>query len=49
METTALALVFVYGVSDARLNRARTLPDGSFQVEEVPAGVYDVIAYKTGF
>lgn len=43
------ALVFVYGVSDARLNRARTQPDGSFQVEGVPAGVYDVIAYKTGF
>jgi len=43
------ALVFVYGVSDARLNRARTQPDGSFQVESVPAGVYDVIAYKTGF
>jgi len=43
------ALVFVYGVSDARLNRARTQPDGSFQVEAVPAGVYDVIAYKTGF
>jgi hypothetical protein len=43
------ALVFVYGVSDARMNRARTQPDGSFQVEGVPAGVYDVIAYKTGF
>jgi hypothetical protein len=43
------ALVFVYGVSDARLNRARTQTDGSFQVEGVPAGVYDVIAYKTGF
>jgi len=43
------ALVFVYGVSDARLNRAKTQPDGSFQVESVPAGVYDVIAYKTGF
>ena len=43
------ALVFVYGVSDSRLNRARTQPDGSFQVESVPAGVYDVIAYKTGF
>jgi len=43
------ALVFVYGVSDARLNRARTQTGGSFQVEGVPAGVYDVIAYKTGF
>ena len=43
------ALVFVYGVSDARLNRARTQSDGSFEVDSVPAGVYDVIAYKTGF
>ncbi|HET7452325.1 MAG TPA: carboxypeptidase-like regulatory domain-containing protein, partial [Thermoanaerobaculia bacterium] len=43
------ALVFVYGVSDSRLNRARTQTDGSFEVEGVPAGVYDVIAYKTGF
>jgi hypothetical protein len=43
------ALVFVYGVSDSTLTRALTRPDGSFHVESIPAGVYDVIAYKTGF
>ncbi|MGH9443052.1 MAG: carboxypeptidase-like regulatory domain-containing protein [Thermoanaerobaculia bacterium] len=43
------ALVFVYGVSDSTLNRARTAPDGSFNVEGIPVGVYDVIAYKAGF
>ena len=43
------ALVFVYGVSDSTLNRARTARDGSFNVEGIPVGVYDVIAYKAGF
>ena len=43
------ALVFVYGVSDSTLTRATTKPDGSFHLESIPAGVYDVIAYKTGF
>lgn len=43
------ALVFVYGVSDSTLNRARTARDGSFNVESIPVGVYDVIAYKAGF
>lgn len=43
------ALVFVYGVSDATLNRMKTRLDGSFSFTEVPAGIYDVVAYKSGY
>jgi hypothetical protein len=43
------ALVFVYSVSDARLNRVVTRRDGSFAIDDIPAGIYDLVAYKTGF
>jgi hypothetical protein len=43
------ALVFVYGISDATLNRMKTRFDGSFSFESIPAGVYDVVAYKSGY
>jgi hypothetical protein len=43
------ALVFVYGVSDATLNRMNTAQDGSFAFQAIPAGIYDVVAYKTGY
>jgi hypothetical protein len=43
------AIVFVYGISDARLSKVRTATDGSFAFDDVPPGVYDVVAYKSGY
>ena len=43
------ALVLVYGVSEPTYDRAKTRLDGSFAFDSVPAGIYDVIAYKSGY
>lgn len=43
------ALVIFYNLADASLTRASTSADGTFLVSSAPVGVYDLIAYKTGF
>jgi hypothetical protein len=43
------ALVYVYQIGDASLRRATTDVDGHFTFDLLPAGLYKLIAYKTGF
>jgi hypothetical protein len=42
-------LVIVYNIGDNSLSRIRTRDDGTFVLPSAPAGVYDLIAYKSGF
>jgi carboxypeptidase family protein len=42
-------LVIVYNIGDNSLSRIRTASDGTFVLPSAPAGVYDLIAYKSGF
>ena len=43
------ARVYAYQVSDLSLSRATTGGDGTFLFNALPAGVYKIIAYKSGF
>src|SRR5712692_8432866 len=43
------ALVVFYNLGDTSLTRSRTAPDGTFVLASAPVGVYDLIAYKSGF
>ncbi len=43
------ALVILYNLGDTSLTRSRTAPDGTFVLASAPVGVYDLVAYKTGF
>ncbi len=42
-------LVILYNLGDTSLTRSRTAPDGTFVLASAPVGVYDLIAYKSGF
>jgi Carboxypeptidase regulatory-like domain len=42
-------LVIFYNIADNSLTRIRTASDGTFVLPSAPAGVYDLIAYKSGF
>jgi hypothetical protein len=43
------ALVILYNLGDTSLTRSRTAPDGTFVLASAPVGVYDLVAYKSGF
>jgi hypothetical protein len=43
------ALVILYNLGDTSLARSRTAPDGTFVLASAPVGVYDLVAYKSGF
>jgi hypothetical protein len=43
------ALVILYNLGDTSLTRSRTAPDGTFALASAPVGVYDLVAYKSGF
>ena len=43
------ARVYAYQVSDLSLTKATTGGDGTFLFSALPAGVYKIIAYKSGF
>ncbi len=43
------ALVILYNLGDTSLTRSRTAPDGTFVLASAPVGLYDLVAYKTGF
>ena len=43
------ARVYAYQVSDLSLTKATTGGDGTFLFNALPAGVYKIIAYKSGF
>jgi len=45
----AAARVYAYQVADLSLTRATTDTDGKFLFRSLPAGVYKIIAHKTGF
>ena len=41
--------VYVYHLSEERLSKVVTDPDGNFRFDKLPAGLYKVIAFKDGF
>ncbi len=41
--------VYVYHLSDQSLSKVVTDPDGNFRFDQLPAGLYKVIAFKDGF
>jgi|GEM_PF-1552043 len=43
------ALVIAYNLGDSSLTRMKTATDGTFVLASAPAGVYELIAYKSGF
>jgi hypothetical protein len=43
------ALVILYNLGDTSLTRSHTASDGTFVLASAPVGVYDLIAYKSGF
>ncbi len=43
------ALVILYNLGDTSLTRSRTASDGTFVLASAPVGVYDLVAYKSGF
>jgi hypothetical protein len=43
------AHVFIYSLADATLQKILTDGVGRFQLRDLPAGLYQVIAYKSGF
>lgn len=43
------ALVILYNLGDTSLTRSRTALDGTFVLASAPVGVYDLVAYKSGF
>ena len=45
----AAAVVYVYQLADLSYRKARTDAQGNFLFKDLPAGLYKVIAHKTGF
>src|SRR4029450_8684684 len=41
--------VIAYNLGDSSLTRMKTATDGTFVLASAPAGVYELIAYKSGF
>ena len=41
--------VYVYHLSEQSLSKVLTDPDGNFRFDQLPAGLYKVIAFKDGF
>src|SRR5215216_667150 len=50
-ETSPLASagVYAYQLSDLQLHKVQTDSQGKFLFEDLPAGVYQIVAHKTGF
>lgn len=48
-EPVGAALVFAHNLAEAQSRQVRTDPAGRFQFSSLPAGVYTVVAFKSGF